>query len=438
MAEKFLMLSGSGEGYGLALRLKQAGHKVAVNCRDNRTKQNYDGLLEKLETVSNWENYLDDKTIVLFDSCGGGKTADRLRARGHFVWAGSVFADQLELDRSLAFEMLDQAGVKFPVTKTFYDWEEGRRYARQFGERLVFKASGNLAKDSEVQTYSAYDTEDMIAMLDYFESAATHPPEFELQAHVKGVAVSSEGWFNGEKFLEPFNHTIEHKAMMNDDLGPSTGCAFNVVWKCDHDHVIEQGIRLFEPMLAEYGHIGPVDLNTIVNEQGVWALEFTPRMGYDAFPTILELISEDVGELIAKMARGEQPTHMLLESGFGAGLRITVPPHPSEEFKPYPGIPVRGFTRSDREHLYFFDVAFNEKNQLVTTAAYGNLLCATGKGPTIQAAFEGPNDLANKARIPEKQYRTDAVNELYTDYNKLMELVGAEHNVLHEIGGVSG
>ena len=435
MAEKFLMLSGSGEGYGLALRLRQAGHTVAVNCRDKRTADNYNGLLPKLDSVANWENYLDDKTIVLFDSSGGGKTADRLRARGHFVWAGSVFADQIELDRSLAFELLDQAGVKFPETKTFYDWEEGRRYARRQNTRLVFKASGDLAKDSEIQTYSAYDTEDMIAMLDYFESAAHHAPEFELQHHVKGVAVSTEGWFNGDKFMEPFNHTIEHKAMFVDDLGPSTGCAFNVVWKCEHNHIVEQGIRLFEPILAEYNHIGPVDLNTIVNNEGVWALEFTPRMGYDAFPTILELVGEDLGELLAKMARGEQPDRMELATDFAAGLRITVPPHPSEEFKPHPGVPVRGFTRSDREHLYFFDVMFDDSNKLVTTAAYGNLLCATGKGRTIQEAFEGPNELAKKARIPEKQYRTDAVNTLYHDYNKLMELVGAEHNILHEVGG---
>jgi phosphoribosylamine-glycine ligase len=435
VAEKFLMLSGSGEGYGLALRLRQAGHLVAVNCRDTRTKDNYNGLLQKLDSAANWENYLDDKTIVLFDSSGGGKTADRLRARGHFTWAGSVFADQIELDRSLAFELLEQAGVRFPETKTFFDWEEGRKYARRVNTRLVFKASGELAKDSEVQTYSAYDTEDMIAMLDYFESAAKHSPEFELQRHVKGVAVSTEGWFNGEKFMEPFNHTIEHKAMMNDDLGPSTGCAFNVVWKCEHDHVVEQGIRLFEPILAEYGHIGPVDLNTIVNSEGVWALEFTPRMGYDAFPTILELVNEDLGELIAKMARGEQPERMELGHGFAAGLRLTVPPHPSEQFKPVAGIPVRGFTRTDREHLYFFDVMFDETNKLVTTSAYGNLLCATGKGRTIQEAFEGPSELVNKARIPEKQFRTDAVNQIYQDYNKLMELIGAEHNVLHEVGG---
>lgn len=432
MSEKFLMLSGSGEGYGLALKLRLAGHKVAVWARDKRVVQNYDGLLEK---AKDWEQYLDDKTIVLFDSTGGGRTADRLRARGHFVWAGSVFADQIEQDRALAFELLDQVGVKIPRTKTFYDWAEGRAYAKSFDGRLAFKASGKLAEDSEIQTYVSYDAEDMIAMLEYFESAAKHPPEFELQEFICGVCLSTEGWFNGEAFMDPFNHTLEHKSIMNDDLGPSSGCSFNVVWKTNVNRAVEEGIKLFEPTLREYGHVGPVDLNSVVNDEGVWALEFTPRMGYDAFPSILELFKEDVGELIAKMARGEQPEQMELEDGFAAGLRITVPPHPSEEFKPHPGVPVRGFDRSDRPHLYFFDVAFDQTNRLVTTAAYGNLLCATGKGHSIQEAFELPYALADKARIPEKQYRTDAVNVLYKDYTKFTEAVASEHNILHEVGG---
>lgn len=430
---KFLMLSGSGEGYGLALRLKQAGHTVKVRAVDKRAQQNYDGLLEKVG--NNWADFLDKQTVAIFDSSGGGNTADRLKQRGFAVWCGSSFADQIELDRGLAFELLEQAGVKIPETKTFYDWESGRAYAKAFKGRLVFKASGDLAKDSHIRTYVSYDPGDMIAMLDYYEKTATHSPEFELQEYKKGLVLSTEGWFNGDSFMEPFNHTLEHKAMYNDDLGPSTGCAFDVVWKTDRNYIVEEGVALFEPLLREYGHVGLVDLNTVVNEEGVWALEFTPRMGYDSFATTLELYNGDIGELIYKMAKGEQPDKVPLNDGFGSAIRITVPPHPSEQFKHGGDLPIRGFDRSDREHLYFYDVKLNETNDLVSTSAYGNLVACTGCGVTVTEALQGSEQLVKKAKIPEKQARTDSIPVLNKDFHDWTQLVGARHNVLKEVGG---
>lgn len=190
-----------------------------------------------------------------------------------------------------------------------------------------------------------------------------------------------------------------------------------------------------ERTLAEYNHIGPVDLNTIVNEDGVWALEFTPRMGYDAFATLLELVEGDIGEVIAKMARGEQPDELTLKQGFGASVRVSVPPHPSEQFKHAGGLPVRGFERTDRDHLFFYDVRLSDSNQLVTTPAYGCVFAATGAGRTISEAFEQPYALADKAKIPEKQYRTDLVNMIHCDHERFTQLVGARHNILHEVGG---
>ncbi len=116
MAEKFLLISGGGDGLGLALRLRMEGNDVGVWIREGRAKSNYDGLLAK---PKKWDEFLDASTIVIFDSSGGGRTADRLRARGHFVFAGSTFADSLELDRTIALDFMSQAGIRTPESKTF-------------------------------------------------------------------------------------------------------------------------------------------------------------------------------------------------------------------------------------------------------------------------------------------------------------------------------
>jgi len=419
---KYLFISETGDGCGLAMHLQRLGHSVMVHIRERKSALNYDGLLPK---VTNWEKFLDKDTVVIFDSSGGGKTGDRLRAKGQAVFMGSVFADQLELDRDLAFEFMKQVGIKVPHSEEFTNWEAGRQFAKRHKGRLVFKPNGALAKDDKTKSYVASDDGDMIEMLNYYERIASKPPSFELQEFHKGIAVSTEGWFNGHEFMKPFNHTIERKAVMNDDLGGSGGCSGNIVWAWPYgsNHVIEDGIARMSPVLEEYGYVGPIDLNTIVAEDGVWALEFTPRFGYDAMPTLLELYTGDFGELLASLARGERPREMVLKSGFGSGLRITVPPFPAEQFRHEGGVPVRGFDKGWLEHCYFFEVMINELGSLVTAPAYGSVVCITSQGSTIEDSFNFPYHVAKEVRIPNKQYRTDLISSLGMDHARLMRML---------------
>jgi phosphoribosylamine---glycine ligase len=424
--EKFLMISGGGDGLGLALRLKQEGHNVAVVIRERRAKSNYDGLLAKPKS---WDDFLDASTIVIFDSSGGGRTADRLRARGHFVFAGSTFADSLELDRPTALDFMQQAGIKVPESKTFRSWEKAKEYVKERGTRLVFKASGDTG--NYLGSYVSYDTADLTEMLDHFAevTAGKGKPEFILQDFVEGTEVSTEGWFNGESFMYPFNHTLERKQLMNDNLGPSGGCAGNLVWFAKEDnHVITDGLARMAPILRDHEYIGPIDLNTVVNEEGVWGLEFTPRFGYDALPALLELVQKDIGigELIASMARREVPVELPMDDKKAAGIRISIPPYPSEHFHPDEGIPIRGLTRDDRSHLYFFDVKLNESNHLVSTNAFGAIVTVTGSGDGIVDAFEGSMEIAKRAKIPQKQYRTDLVNVFTKSWCEFDKLVRKE------------
>lgn len=432
---KFLLMSMKGDGLGFGLRLRAVGHEVKARIVGRGEKSNYDGLIEK---VDHEDDALEKDTIVVFDSTGGGVTADRLRSKGHHVFLGSVFADNLEHDRELAFELMAQAGIKVPPFKTFYDWNAGRQWVKRHGGKLVFKPSGKMSDDKALGSYVSSDPEDLITMMDYFESVAKTKPEFILQDFIEGTAVSTEGWFNGEEFMQPFNHTIEHKQMMCGDLGPSSGCAFNVVWQpSESNRVIEEGIERMESLLHEYEYVGPIDLNTVVNEDGVWALEFTPRLGYDAFPALLELMDEDLGELVAQMARGEKPRKMKLKPGFGSAVRVTIPPHPSEEFTHPGGVPIQGLTREDRPHCYFFEVMLDAKDRLVSARGGGAIAAITGWGDSIESAFKGPYEIVKRLRIPEKQYRTDAIEKLGVDHARLYRQLAIGQHELKFVGGNS-
>jgi phosphoribosylamine--glycine ligase len=274
----------------------------------------------------------------------------------------------------------------------------------------------------------------MIEMFDYMASVYQGPVEYVLQEYVEGVCISTEGWFNGNEWMTPFNHTIEKKALMNGNLGPSCGCVGNAVWAWHYgyNHIIEDGIKKMGPVLREFGYAGPIDLNTAVNEEGVWALEFTPRFGYDALPAFLELYQGDVGELLAALARGDHPREMSMKRGFGSALRISVPPYPSEEFRHLGGIPIRGWSKSDRDHLYFYEVQLDDDNHFVTAPSYGTVAAIQGYGDTVKEAFEEPMRLARAAKIPDKQYRTDLADVLDTDHARFERLLNLQRRVATE------
>lgn len=55
------------------------------------------------------------------------------------------------------------------------------------------------------------------------------------------------------------------------------------------------------PMLAAGGYCGYINLNTIVNERGIWPLEFTCRSGYPGFAVLGPLQQTGWGELFRAM-----------------------------------------------------------------------------------------------------------------------------------------
>lgn len=435
---KFLFLSNSGDGLGLAFKMKDAGHQVGAFIRSSKSRKNFDRMLLKFDSGAQWKTWIDKKTTIVFDSNGGGVLGDQLRMQGYSVFMGSKFADILELDRDAAFEYMKQVGIKFPHTEGFYDWESGKAFAKGNNtKRWVFKPSGKLADNDAIGSYVSHDAEDLSEMMDYWATMHSGPIEYVLQEFLEGVAISTEGWFNGREWMTPFNHTVERKQIMNNNLGPSGGCSGNAVWAWNYgyNHIIEEGIKLLGPVLEEFGYAGPCDLNSVVNEDGVWALELTPRFGYDALPALLKLYQGDFADLLEALARGDHPKEMSLNRGFGTALRISVPPYPSEEFKHPGGIPIRGWEKNNRDDLFFYEVMLNDKNNFVTSPAFGAVAAIQGYGMELKEAFEHPYYLAKKARIPEKQYRTDIVDVLDMDIARFNRLVDLNRRASKEVGG---
>lgn len=275
----------------LAQQLALEGHQLKVYLADKDVSRCYDGLVWKSD---NWERDAKDADFTIFDATEHGEKAEYLRSKGVKVWGASVLADRLESDRAFGMDVLTRAGIPVPETKHFSNAAEAKKLVEAYkdGDRMVIKLDD--PKASKSSSYVAKDKADMLSRIEGWTTTEDEQANLGkggiVQEFIKGVEISIEGWFDGEAFLYPYNITMEDKHLLNDDLGPNTGCAQNLVKQLRpaHPKLARLLLEPLVPVLARGKFIGQIDVNAIVNSEGKpFALEFTPRCGYDATPTLV-------------------------------------------------------------------------------------------------------------------------------------------------------
>ena len=198
---------------------------------------------------------------------------------------------------------------------------------------------------------------------------------------------------------------------------------------------MESGIALIEDVCKKEGYIGLIDLNAIINEEGLFGLEWTPRFGYDSLPTILQLIEGDVGQLISDLCK-DQCNEMKLSEGIAGGIRLTIPPYPLEppsarevqKTSPNRGIPIRGLPSKYKDNYYFFEVMPDEDGNFVHSSGTGVILVASSLGDDAKSSLDLPYKILDDVKIPDKQYRTDLREILPKMYDEVLECEGVESN----------
>ena len=100
--------------------------------------------------------------------------------------------------------------------------------------------------------------------------APEHGRRFILMDHIEGVETGVGAYFNGERFLRPACLDWEHKRFFAGNMGELTG-----KWAPSRHSRVRSDCSKWrshplEALFREAGHIGWVNLNTIINEEGVW------------------------------------------------------------------------------------------------------------------------------------------------------------------------
>lgn len=431
---KIALSSYSMYGAWFARMLELQGHKVDIHLSIDRYSDIMKGIVptpivkfhDHRQGDSNigYPDY-DKYDLSVFDLTGRERQADYSSMRCPTIGDGSL-NKLLEEDRLFGIEFMEQAQVDVPTYETFTDTSAAKSYIKENKKRYVYKPNGGQDQDAGTTYVSRSDT-DMLEYIDKLFLLSKGSP-FILQEFKSGIEISVEGWFNGTDFY-CLNATIEEKKFMNDNIGPNTGCAGNLVFTLNSSSKLYQdGLGKLRVVLQNYGYRGMIDLNTIVTEDKAYGLEFTPRFGYDASATLFNMYGGDFGELLKRVAIGGIPEQRW-KAEYGVSARITIPPYPTEiRIGKTKGIPVKGINTDDEEELcktYFYDVMVQgsgKSAELVSAGVNGLICCPIETSQTPQGAFAQLESRVKKIQVPDMQYRTDLQSSIMKRFFRLKEM----------------
>ena len=412
---------GMGEHAALGdmyLRLAAEGHDVRVYVHDRDAHDIMAGMIHR---VDRWQDHLPwvkeagGDGLVVFETAAHGRLQDEMRARGYNVIGNSEYGTRLEEDRPFAQQVLAGLGMRTAPMLEFHDFDAAIAHVRARPARYVFKMNGGGFASFRNYVGETDDGDDVVALLEVQKArwaSIAETPNFVLMDHVRGVEVGVGAYFNGEAFLTPACLDWEHKRFFNGDLGELTGEMGTLVTYEGAERFMAATLGRMAPALAAGGYVGYVNLNTIVNDDGVWPLEFTTRFGYPGY-AILDALHPPGGgwsEILRRMVSRDRLDFATLP-GWAVGVVLTVPPFPYAAG--YAGLSkgaplsfARGITDEERGRLHHAEVAM-QHGRLVTAGSVGYVSVATGRGATVPEAQQAAYDLARKVQVPNVRYRTD-------------------------------
>src|ERR1700751_1251064 len=326
----FLFVSLTGLISDIAWQVSKEGHEVRYYIQDKKERDIADGFVAKCK---DWEKDAEWADILIFDdTLGQGEKAQALRAAGKKVIGGTPYSDRLEDDRSFGQEELKKAGVNIIPYFEFANFDDAIEHVAQNPGRYVIKPSGE-AQNVKRRLFVGEedDGQDVIYMLEAYKKALSDEIKvFQLQRRVTGVEVAVGAFFNGKNFIFPVNINFEHKKLFPGNIGPPTGEMGTSMFWSEPNRLFTQTLLKMESKLAQEGYVGYIDLNCIVNNNGIYPLEFTSRFGYPTISIQQEGILTPISDFFWELANGLEPKWRT-RSGFQLGVRIVVPPFPFDD-----------------------------------------------------------------------------------------------------------
>ncbi|MBL7661247.1 phosphoribosylamine--glycine ligase [bacterium] len=419
-SKRFLFVSIDGLISDIAWVVHKEGHQVKYYIESETERDIGDGFVPK---CNNWEAEVDWADVIVFDDVlGQGTKAQALRQAGKFVVGGTAYTDMLEDDRTFGQEELKKAGIPIIPYKEFTSFDDAIQFVKDSPGKYAIKPSGEAQNIKRLLFVGdEEDGRDVIQVLEAYKRVwADRVKTFQLQRRAIGVEVAVGAFFNGKEYITPINVNFEHKKLFPGNLGPSTGEMGTSMYWSEPNRLFNLTLKKLEPVLSAEGYVGYIDLNCIVNHQGIYPLEFTARFGYPTISIQQEGMITPMGEFLYLLASGAD-FKFKTKKGFQVGVRLVVPPYPFDDehtFNTYSKDALMIFQKPNYDGIHIEDVKLVNGEWLLAGST-GVALIVCGTGQTMKQAQAQAYSRIKNILIPSMYYRNDIGDRWAEDSDKL-------------------
>lgn len=420
---KFLLVSVEGAGAPVAYQLKKEGNQVKMFIQDASERDVLNGAVEK---VDDWEKEKSWADIIIFDDVGFGFRQNELRQQGFKVFGGSHLGDKLELDRNFALQYFQKMNVKVPQTFEFNNFASAKKFLKDQDRRFIIKFEGTAGDEKHLVYLSqTKGNTDLLQLIDHYNkvwNSAWGEPRFILQEVIEGVETAITAFFNGEKFVMPVYMNFENKRLLTGDIGVFTGeMGTHGFFTFDKLKLFKNTLKKIEEDLKKDGYVGTIDINCIINQEGIWPLEFTSRFGYPLITLLFQGLDGHTRftDLIALLIE-KSGDFVDADDGYQVGVAVCVPTFPyAEGFERYgKDIPIIMLDDRVKGNFHPGDLRL-EEDTWITAGSVGWGFVVTGRGDTMFDAKTEAYKALKRIVVPNSIYRIDIADRWIKDYPKL-------------------
>lgn len=412
---KALIIGSGGREHAIAWKLSQDARikKIYIAPGNAGTAQLERAENLALNTIDELLNFAKTENIAL--SFVGAEAllvegiVDRFQQAGLSIFGPHQKAAMLEGSKRYAKTFMEKYGVKTAAYKSFNNSQDALNHLKTTPYPTVIKASGLAAGKGVIICQNQEEAQKAVHSIMEDKRFGDAGEEIVIEEYLQGFEISILSITDGKTII-PLKSAKDHKTIGENNTGENTGGMGVVAPHPNYTPEIEQAFYqdILEPTLKglqneKLEFSGVIFFGLMVNEKGVYLLEYNMRLGDPETQAVLPLLNTPLLDIINASLDKKLKNLELKWSEQQAVCVVAASGGYPQKFKT--SLPITGIGKASFYAQIFIAGATEKDKQTLTSG--GRVLNAVGLGENLQEARQKAYQALQEIHFENMVYRRD-------------------------------